>query len=493
MPINETLKFDVSWGGSNRASATMTIMDTSRPDYEMSLVASTGSTTPITEIDIPTYILTSNKASVSEGEAFEITLTTTKLDPGTVIPYTITGISLADVTLDSLKGSFTINNTGLATLTVTTNADFITETNETFTLTLDNLNVSKDVIINDTSRAPVYELGWYSDNAGTNAIASTNEGDALFLVIKTQNVNNGTVVNVNLSGAGVTPGDFVRNALTFSITINNSIGFADLTTVADVLTEGNEVITATGNVGGSNVGSATITLIDTSKAPEYIATPNGTYHHKAGPAEFVIAPNTTKRLKIYPAGPSPSNAEWDGASGGLTGLYIANGQPFEWSTFTGVLGASAAFGHYTYNDYDRNGGGPSTNFNGYWNWGGLTGNAEVGKTGTVDGIKVTIETIFEDRSLRTYMSGDGNQGYANIITVTVENTNSTAKTLFTMYGEEATEGGWGMSGTGDGTHGVQGGTLAHGIPDSNYIDHAFKPTWTSGNTFVADGYMIVSD
>src|SRR5574343_332019 len=107
MPINETLKFDVSWGGSNRASATMTINDTSRPAYEMSLVASTGSTTPITEIDILTYVLTSNKASVSEGEAFEITLTTTKLDPGTVIPYTITGISLADVTLSSLKGNLT--------------------------------------------------------------------------------------------------------------------------------------------------------------------------------------------------------------------------------------------------------------------------------------------------------------------------------------------------------------------------------------------------
>ncbi len=265
MPINETLKFDVNWNGSNRASATTIINDTSRPEYEYSLVANTGSTTPITEIDIPTYVLTSNKASVSEGEAFEITLTTTKLDSGTVIPYTITGISLVDVTLSSLKGNFTINDAGLAALTVTTNADFITETDETFTITLDNLNVSKDVIINDTSRAPTYELGWYSDNTGTNALASTNEGDALFLVIKTQNVNNGTVVNVNLSGAGVTPGDFVRNSLTFPITINNGIGFADLTTVADVLTEGNEVITATGNVSGNNIVSATITLVDTSK------------------------------------------------------------------------------------------------------------------------------------------------------------------------------------------------------------------------------------
>lgn len=502
MPINETLKFDVNWNGSNRASATTIINDTSRPEYEYSLVASTGSTTPITEIDIPTYVLTANKSTMNEGESVIFSLTTTKLDPGTIIPFTITGITVADITADSLTGNFVIDATGKASLTIVTIADYVTEVNMNMVVTLDNLGISQSVTLNDTSRTPSYDFGWYSDNTGTNAINTTNEGDVLFLVIKTQNVNNGTVINISLTGSGVTAGDFVKNALTFPMTVNNNIAFVDLTTVADAITEGNEIVTATGVVGGKGVGSVSVTIIDTSKAPEYVATPNGTYHHKSGPSEFVIAPNTTKRIKLYPAGSSPANAEWDGASGGLTGLYIANGQPFEFivklaTADPGAVllnGATAGFGNYVYNSWDRNSGyGSQISDKGFWNWGTLTGVGQAGKTGTVDGIKVTIESVFEDRSLRTYLSGDGAQGYANVITVAIENTNNVAKTLYTMYGEEATEGGWGMSGTGNGTHGVQGGTLAHGVPDSCYIDHPFKATWVSGGTFVSDGYMIVSD
>lgn len=267
MPINETLKFDVNWNGSNRASATTIINDTSRPEYEYSLVASTGSTTPITEIDIPTYVLTANKSTMNEGESVIFSLTTTKLDPGTIIPFTITGITVADITADSLTGNFVIDATGKASLTIVTIADYVTEVNMNMVVTLDNLGISQSVTLNDTSRTPSYDFGWYSDNTGTNAINTTNEGDVLFLVIKTQNVNNGTVINISLTGSGVTAGDFVKNALTFPMTVNNNIAFVDLTTVADAITEGNEVVTAAGAVGGTGVGSASVTIIDTSQKP----------------------------------------------------------------------------------------------------------------------------------------------------------------------------------------------------------------------------------
>lgn len=267
MPINEQLSFSVSFGGNVKASASATINDTSRPAYEYMLVGSNPSTTEITEIDIPTYALASNKTSVNEGETIIFTLSTTMLDTGTIIPFTITGITVADITADSLTGNFVIDATGKASLTIVTIADYVTEVNMNMVVTLDNLGISQSVTLNDTSRTPSYDFGWYSDNTGTNAINTTNEGDVLFLVIKTQNVNNGTVINISLTGSGVTTGDFVKNALTFPMTVNNNIAFVDLTTVADAITEGNEIVTATGVVGGKGVGSASVTIIDTSQKP----------------------------------------------------------------------------------------------------------------------------------------------------------------------------------------------------------------------------------
>lgn len=267
MPINESLNLSVLFGGSVKATASTTIVDTSRPTYEYILVPSNPSDTAIAEIDVPTYTITANKSSLNEGDSVVFTLTTTKLDPGTIIPFTITGITVADITADSLTGNFVIDATGKASLTIVTIADYVTEVNMNMVVTLDNLGISQSVTLNDTSRTPSYDFGWYSDNTGTNAINTTNEGDVLFLVIKTQNVNNGTVINISLTGSGVTTGDFVKNALTFPMTVNNNIAFVDLTTVADAITEGNEIVTATGVVGGKGVGSASVTILIQVKKP----------------------------------------------------------------------------------------------------------------------------------------------------------------------------------------------------------------------------------
>lgn len=267
MPINETLKFDVNWNGSNRASATTIINDTSRPEYEYSLVASTGSTTPITEIDIPTYVLTANKSTMNEGESVIFSLTTTKLDPGTIIPFTITGITVADITADSLTGNFVIDATGKASLTIVTIADYVTEVNMNMVVTLDNLGISQSVTLNDTSRTPSYNIGWYSDAAGNNAITQINEGSTAYAVIKTQFVPNGTIVNVTLSGTGVTASDFTNSNLSGNITINNGIGYIAWTPISDNSTEGTEIVTVTAKIGNNTVSSKILSIIDTSETP----------------------------------------------------------------------------------------------------------------------------------------------------------------------------------------------------------------------------------
>jgi hypothetical protein len=98
----------------------------------------------------PTYSIEKSVSSVDEGASVTFTLTTTNVANGTVLPYTISGISSTDVTSGSLSGSFTVSN-NLATSTITLSADQLTEGAETATLTLNNAAASNFVLVNDTS------------------------------------------------------------------------------------------------------------------------------------------------------------------------------------------------------------------------------------------------------------------------------------------------------------------------------------------------------
>jgi hypothetical protein len=102
----------------------------------------------------PTYAIARSLSSVNEGSSVTFTLNTTNVANGTVLPYTITGISSNDVTSGSLSGSFTVNN-NIATATITMSADQLTEGAETATLTLNNAAASNFVVVNDTSTTPV--------------------------------------------------------------------------------------------------------------------------------------------------------------------------------------------------------------------------------------------------------------------------------------------------------------------------------------------------
>jgi hypothetical protein len=103
----------------------------------------------------PAYYLVRSKTSVNEGKSFKITLETDNVAEGTTVPYTITGVSSADIDGVSLTGNFTIDSAGDAFLTVSVTADATTEGEETFTLTLDGKGISTSVTINDTSTAAV--------------------------------------------------------------------------------------------------------------------------------------------------------------------------------------------------------------------------------------------------------------------------------------------------------------------------------------------------
>lgn len=103
----------------------------------------------------PRYVLSvSPQEYVNEGSAVTFTLRTQNVANGTIVPYTLSGVSSADISGAPLTGSFTVNG-GIGTVTYNISADLTSELRETFTLTLNgNLALPVSVKINDTSITP---------------------------------------------------------------------------------------------------------------------------------------------------------------------------------------------------------------------------------------------------------------------------------------------------------------------------------------------------
>jgi hypothetical protein len=96
-----------------------------------------------------TYRLVSNQNSVNEGSTASFTLTTTNVAAGVSVPYTLTGISAADVSGGVLSGNAAVNSSGVATISVTLLNDNLTEGAETLTVTAGGATAS--TVVSDTS------------------------------------------------------------------------------------------------------------------------------------------------------------------------------------------------------------------------------------------------------------------------------------------------------------------------------------------------------
>jgi hypothetical protein len=129
----------------------------------------------------PTYAIGRSLSAVNEGSSVTFTLSTTNVANGTLVPYTISGISSSDVTTGSLTGSFTVSN-NLATATITMSADQLTEGAETATLTLNNAAASNFVLVNDTSvwtPAVISGLQLWLDAADSSTLFDATAGGNL--------------------------------------------------------------------------------------------------------------------------------------------------------------------------------------------------------------------------------------------------------------------------------------------------------------------------
>mgnify|MGYP007000188405 len=86
---------------------------------------------------------------------------------GTSLPYTITGVTSADIGGGALTGDFIVGSQESRVFSVS--ADLTTEGAETFQLALDNGQATVGVTINDTSITPGNNYTITVGNAGSGA------------------------------------------------------------------------------------------------------------------------------------------------------------------------------------------------------------------------------------------------------------------------------------------------------------------------------------
>jgi hypothetical protein len=255
----------------NGSSNNLSLMVADADFYQAPGAANVGGNTP-------QYQLTSNYYTVNEGATFVITLTTTLTTNGTVFPYTVTGISAADLTAGSLEGDFVIQGNS-ATQTFTVNNDLLLEGNENFTLNVQGLNLQVSVSILDTSKpAGVYGFG---------AVSPVDEGNTGYVNFEYQYAAGKFVsfaIVAPTSGVAATSADVTLDYLSApGLVISQSnmeagtraVGYD---VVADNTTEGPEYFRISATVDGTTYYSGNIQINDTSlTAISYGITANNTW------------------------------------------------------------------------------------------------------------------------------------------------------------------------------------------------------------------------
>ena len=142
-----------------------------------------------------TYTLVTSASMIDEGLRFTITINTTGLNNGTLVPYTITGVTSADINGAALTGNFVITD-GADTIEFLASQDFLTEGPEYMTISLDNGRSSADLLINDTSTDR--DAYWYTNTV----LLMTGEGYGQLdpETIKDKSTNNATFARTGTSG-----------------------------------------------------------------------------------------------------------------------------------------------------------------------------------------------------------------------------------------------------------------------------------------------------
>ena len=274
---------------SGVATISVTLLNDSLTEGSETLIVSAGGASASTVIydtsksPSATYSVSENSSSVNEGSIATFTLTTTNVASGTSVPYTISGISAADVSGGSLSGNAVVNSNGIATISVALLSDSLTEGPETLTVTAGGASASTK--INDTSLTQIITY------TASTTQTSASEGSIITVSLYGGKSSSGATVYYELYGSGITSSDFNERALTGSLVVN-TVGYADLSLAIanDLLTEGDERFIAqffTDSARTSSAGLPVSVLIsDTSRTLTLVASSSSV--NEGSIADFMV-------------------------------------------------------------------------------------------------------------------------------------------------------------------------------------------------------------
>lgn len=218
------------------------------------------------------YELYADSEYVNEGDSVTINLSTQNVKDGISVPYTISGITSADLSSGSTSGNFTVSGDS-ASLSLTLASDALSEGLEVLQFQIydpdsGDSEASLNINVNDTSRTASFAANGATDT-------TPNEGNTYVAYFRATNYSGNMYWNTNASGADVTynSGQCTLTSITYSgddIHYNYS---ANLGTIKiDSLTEGNETFTVyfrQGSAAGTVKATQTFTVQDTSKTTGY--------------------------------------------------------------------------------------------------------------------------------------------------------------------------------------------------------------------------------
>lgn len=175
----------------------------------------------------------------------------------TIIPYTITGLTTAEVVGGKLSGTVTLGADKTAVISVPLAANVV---NKTITVSAAGLSASS-TLGGTTVPTPTYSVAASAGNV--------NEGASATFLVTTTNLASGTSLSYTLSGTGISAGDIVGGQLSGTTQVNSS-GVATVTVnlAADGMSEGPEVLqlTVAGKTASTIVNDSGISKTGTTGA-----------------------------------------------------------------------------------------------------------------------------------------------------------------------------------------------------------------------------------
>ncbi|NBV88781.1 MAG: hypothetical protein EBR88_04590, partial [Betaproteobacteria bacterium] len=220
----------------------------------------------------PSYSLTASNVEVNEGSTLQFTLATTNVAEGTSIPYTITGVSSADIVGGLLTGTAIVGANGRAVISVALVADQASEGPENLVLSLAGETATARV--NDSSVTPRTSfrlttgndrgfefVGTTSDNAYDGTLSDTNAQTLNTLDSLDGGAGNDTLTTTILSS--VTPSSLVNVEtlnVTFLANANQTLGLLNAGQLTSVVNTGSTVA----NTISDLPASAALQLVNTT-------------------------------------------------------------------------------------------------------------------------------------------------------------------------------------------------------------------------------------